>query len=233
MEKQERQTTAKCIVVRIDPTTLQATTEEVTVQVPYTRKPEKAAESARELLKLGNMDMVKVREPLIQDVWERRIYSPAGLLQAALENGRWYHVGKDGTEKDTPDDVKELNRQTFDMYTYVMHVLLQRDDDYVAAKVYATGVTECRAGIGSAQGYCEDVLRGKRDGKVKVYGIGEFPAGEFGFTRIAAWDNESKMRFTQRIACYLTDEELSRVPFTVYKRGDENGTDDSKETTEK
>lgn len=218
MAKQERMTTANCIIIRLDAKTMQATTEEQTVRVPYTRKPEKAAVSIRDILKLGAMDTVIVKEPLVQDEWERRVYSPVGLLQTALKTGRWCHISKDGTEKGTPENIEGLNRQTFDMYTYVMHVLLQREDDYVAAKVYATGVTECRAGIGSAQGYCEDVLRGKRDGKVNVYGIGEFPAGEFLFTRIAAWDNEGKMRYTQRIACYLTDEELATVPYTVYKR---------------
>ena len=80
-------------------------------------------------------------------------------------------VNEDGT--DTHDeDTTDYRRIVVDTYTYTMTALLQRfDGSYIAAKITALDITECRSGLGSAQGYCADVLDGKHVGLVDVYQI--------------------------------------------------------------
>lgn len=226
----ERKTTANAVIVRLDDN-MQATVEEVTIEVPYTRVPAKAAASIREQMHLGPMDSVMVKEPLVQQEYERRVYDAHAVFTKANESFRAYGLDKNGSPYAVVDeDTAALNRIVVDVYTYVITGLFQREDgSYFAAKIYADNITECRSGIGSAQGYAMDVLSGKHTGRILAWnydGTSDWvEPGENHVVRAAAWDNDSKMRIASRFACYLTNDELAAIPYTVYKRGDGNNGD--------
>lgn len=220
----ERKTTANAVIVRLDEK-MQPTAEEVTIEVPYTRVKEKAAASIREILGLDAMTSVIVKEPLVQQEYERRVYDAHLLYETARYNDLVFEVDKDGNDSHDEKKTAGFRRFVVDTYTYVMIALLQRfDGSYAAAKITAYDITECRSGIGSAQGYCKDVLDGKHVGTIEPYHFNGnkdmFVQGDFSYTRIAGWDGESKMRICKRYACYVTDEQLSTIPYTVYRRGD-------------
>lgn len=224
-----RITKADAVIVRLDEN-MNPTVEELTVEVPYTRVPAKAAASIRELLHLGSMDSVMVKEPLHQTEYERRVYDAAEVFATAARNNRAYTVYEDGTDSANAADVEGCKRIVVDVFDYSMVCLLQTfGGDYRAAKVRADYVTECRSGLGQIQYYLKDVLDGTRTGNVRLYNTDgtttDYIPGELAYERVAAWDADSKYRSCHKMACYLTPEQLEIIPFTVYKRGDDSADD--------
>lgn len=225
----ERTTKADAVIIRLNES-MQPTVEEITVEVPYTRVPAKAAASIRELLHLGPMDSVVVKEPLHQMEYERRVYNQAEVYATACFRGRTYEVAGDGTDDADPADVLDCKRVVVDVYDYSIVCMIQSADGaYHAVKVRTYDITECRSGLNQFQAYARDVLDGIRKGDISMYdadgSMSDVQPYQLGNFRVAAWDAESKYRRSYRVACYLTEDELSRIPFTVYRRGD--GDEDS------
>lgn len=221
---EERKTTAKGFIVRLNTETMQTDVYPFTEQVKYTRTVDRAAAFVVEKLGLGDDAMVKVTE-LVQDEYERRVYDASSVFYTAMHHNRAYAVNEDGSDDSHAADVADCKRIVVDVYEYSMACMLQTfGGDYRAVKVSADYVTECRSGLGQIQNYLKDVLEATRTGNIRLYNtdgtVTYLIPGELAYDRIAAWDTESRYRSSHKMACYLTAEELALIPFTVYGRGE-------------
>ena len=223
-KNEERTTLVKGFIIKLNTETMRTDVYPFEERVTYTRTHVKAEAYVSKKLMLDNDAMIKVTE-LVQDEYERRVYDAAEVYATAVYRDRVYDVDENGNDNADAADVLDCKRIVVEVYNYSIVCMIQDSNrGYQAVKVRAYNVAECRSGLPQFQAYARDVLECKRSGLVTLYNTdgstSEVNPADIDCKRIAAWDVDSKFRRSFKVACYLTADELSHIPFTVYKRGD-------------